>query len=77
MADDHDTTDLAEALSLLASLIAAGISLWEQNRAKPKEEKALEQVAKVGSFLPKIVWLLAGVVGIQFLLLLFMAYKIF
>lgn len=70
-----DYTEVAEALSLLASLIAAGLSLWEQQKAEPKEDAAVEPAAKAQDF-ARIVWVLAGVVFIQFLLLLFLVYKI-
>lgn len=126
----ESATQLAEALSLLASLIAAGISLWEEQKSQPKEEQPKPEITvnvaapqvnieaakapvvnvaapnvnvesptvnveapnvNVEAQLPakpadgpvihtqdfsKMVWVLAAVVAIQFLLLLFLVYKI-
>lgn len=73
---DPDFTEIAEALSLLASLVAAGIAMWEEKKSEAGEEVTAEEEPAKAKDLTKIVWVLAAVVTIQFLLLLFLVYKI-
>ena len=94
--DVKDSSELAEALSLAASLLAAAIALRDaQKQYKKGDDESLEVADEsqsseplsdtdltplkklaVKSNMPSVVLVLSIVVGLQMLILLFIAWKV-